>query len=220
MKPLGAKLEAGVVTSVTGGRATVKIAGTSVPNVPLIHPVSVGDRVWLLRQGQTIVAHPSNGGSGGWVSGGPVAVDVLVADKVTLHSVTVPSLAAGDVVSFDIHLLGNYSSSLTRYFDIALGSLVINGGVTANSSSNLHPISFQGVFVVQDSTRTWLSGYTTLNPGSPSTESLPGDAISPYRFWADSEADLTGDQTFEFRMYSSSISGTADVEYAMNIQKA
>lgn len=60
IRPLGATLEAGVVTAVDGTAKTVDvlIAGQEVADIPVAGgamPV-VTDKVWLIRQGTTVIA--------------------------------------------------------------------------------------------------------------------------------------------------------------------
>jgi hypothetical protein len=65
MKPLGARLETGVVTEVTSPTVSVDIAGSVVTEVPVAGSLpAVNDKVWLIRQGTTVVVIASSGGGG------------------------------------------------------------------------------------------------------------------------------------------------------------
>jgi hypothetical protein len=56
MPRVGATLEAGVVTAVGGGRASVSWAGTVVTQVAYLGTApSVGAKVWMLQQGSTLL---------------------------------------------------------------------------------------------------------------------------------------------------------------------
>lgn len=60
MKPLGARLETGIVTATDSVNVTVtvKIGGGTIPNVPITGGTmpSVSDRIWVIRQGSTLLA--------------------------------------------------------------------------------------------------------------------------------------------------------------------
>lgn len=60
INPLGARLEAGVVTAVDVPNKTVdvKIGGTESPDIPVAGGTmpSVSDKIWLIRQGTTVIA--------------------------------------------------------------------------------------------------------------------------------------------------------------------
>ena len=62
---LGATLRAGTVTA-TGGRLSVNLAGTVITGIPYLGgPPTVGERIWLLRQGSTLLGFGTIGGTTG-----------------------------------------------------------------------------------------------------------------------------------------------------------
>lgn len=65
MKPLGASLETGTCVAVTSPTISVNIGGSVVPDIPVAGSMpSVGGKVWLIRQGTTVVAIAVGGGGG------------------------------------------------------------------------------------------------------------------------------------------------------------
>jgi hypothetical protein len=119
MKPLGMTLEGGVVKAVGTGTVTFELDGVEVPNIPVIGgDPSVGDQLWALRTGTTLLALNPGGGdflplAGGTLTGtlifdGPTAPQSGSIRPYDVASRELLIIEGGDGISTDsrLHIYG------------------------------------------------------------------------------------------------------------------